>query len=494
MLTGTANPRNGHDPNDRRGERMKLDECVTREEGSCSCLPNNFRFVILIIALFCLTSISSNMFTVNIALICMAPAPNVTINSDFPTYQYTQNEKGLLMWAVAVGSLIATFPFSWLYGHFGARFVFFGAGILSAVATALIPLTASMGIWPFTAMRLLQGIAYAADFAVIGVLTSHWASLQQHAIFISVLTCYSPLSLTFTNLFAGFLCNSFLGWPSIYYIHAAAGIVVFVLWLIFYNDWPDMHRRVSCAELEEIHQNKGNAHIEMGANVPVGAIMRNTTILSSWFCAFGYLLSALFLHMYLPIYIHFVLGFNVRDAGIYSSIATFAYIPLKLIFGVLCDNIKSLSETTKVIIFNTIAVAGPAVLYLLLACVQNLPTLSIIVIILIHMLFAASGGGFYKCATLASRQYSHFVIAAIQFIKCLCLFLAPTLFDVFVEYQESKTEWRSIFFIIAAVLALGALIFWRYADTQPATFTKRAPTRPRVSVVPKGSIAGLDTH
>lgn len=69
------------------------------------------------------------------------------------------------MWAVAIGSLIATFPFSWLYGRFGARFVFFGAGILSAVATALIPLTAAMGIWPFTAMRLLQGISYAADFA-----------------------------------------------------------------------------------------------------------------------------------------------------------------------------------------------------------------------------------------------------------------------------------------------------------------------------------------
>jgi hypothetical protein len=75
------------------------------------------------------------------------------------------------MWAIAVGSLvslgtrlclltflqIATFPFSWLYGHFGARFVFFGAGILSAVSTGLIPLAASVGgIWAFTVLRLLQ--------------------------------------------------------------------------------------------------------------------------------------------------------------------------------------------------------------------------------------------------------------------------------------------------------------------------------------------------
>jgi hypothetical protein len=46
---------------------------------------------------------------------------------------------------------------------------------------------------------------FIADFAVIGVLTSHWASLTQHALFISVLTCYSPLSLSITNFVSGFV-------------------------------------------------------------------------------------------------------------------------------------------------------------------------------------------------------------------------------------------------------------------------------------------------
>jgi hypothetical protein len=62
------------------------------------------------------------------------------------------------MWSVAIGSLIAAIPFSILYGHFGARIIFFVAGMLSAISTALIPLMASIGIWPFTAMRLLQVI------------------------------------------------------------------------------------------------------------------------------------------------------------------------------------------------------------------------------------------------------------------------------------------------------------------------------------------------
>lgn len=57
-------------------------------------------------------------------------------------------------------------------------------------------------------MLVSQGIAYAADFAVIGILTSHWAALTQHAFFLSVLTCYSPLSLTITNFFSGFVSSA----------------------------------------------------------------------------------------------------------------------------------------------------------------------------------------------------------------------------------------------------------------------------------------------
>jgi hypothetical protein len=42
-----------------------------------------------------------------------------------------------------------------------------------------------------------------ADFAAIGLLCSRWASLKQHAFYISVLTCYSPLSSTLTNALSG---------------------------------------------------------------------------------------------------------------------------------------------------------------------------------------------------------------------------------------------------------------------------------------------------
>lgn len=52
-------------------------------------------------------------------------------------------------------------------------------------------------------LELLQGVAYAADFAAIGVLCSRWASMKQNALFLSVLTCYSALATSVTNPVAG---------------------------------------------------------------------------------------------------------------------------------------------------------------------------------------------------------------------------------------------------------------------------------------------------
>ena len=71
-------------------------------------------------------------------------------------FEYTQNQKTWLMWMVGIGSLLGTFPFSWLCTHYGARYVLLGAGLLSAVSTALIPWAAFQDFNLFLFLRFLQ--------------------------------------------------------------------------------------------------------------------------------------------------------------------------------------------------------------------------------------------------------------------------------------------------------------------------------------------------
>ncbi|EYC33520.1 hypothetical protein Y032_0002g841 [Ancylostoma ceylanicum] len=143
------------------------------------------------------------------------------------------------------------------YQKYGARSVFFTAGMISTISTAIMPITATYS-WPaFLAARFLQGVSFGADFAAIGLIVVHWASLKQHGLFISLLSSFSQISVMFTMPVAGELCESSLGWPSVYYLHAAVSAVLFSAWFYYYRNNPAKHPAMTEIELEKIQRGKG---------------------------------------------------------------------------------------------------------------------------------------------------------------------------------------------------------------------------------------------
>uniref|UniRef100_A0A914XZJ3 Uncharacterized protein n=1 Tax=Panagrolaimus superbus TaxID=310955 RepID=A0A914XZJ3_9BILA len=99
------------------------------------------------------------------------------------------------------------------------------------------------------------------------------------------------------------------------------------------------------------------------------------------------------------------------------------------------------------------------------------PNIAVLLFVLINTFFGANCGGFYKCGTLVSRQYSGFVISNIQFIKCITLFLAPALVSLFVTNDSDKTQWRTIFLFFSALIILSNALFCYMATDEPANFT-----------------------
>uniref|UniRef100_A0AC35GJI2 Major facilitator superfamily (MFS) profile domain-containing protein n=1 Tax=Panagrolaimus sp. PS1159 TaxID=55785 RepID=A0AC35GJI2_9BILA len=294
------------------------------------------------------------MIALNFTFICMLKQPKNTSSTMILTntaeedintspkleYYYNQNQKSSLMWASAIGSMIATFPFNYLYTKFGAKYVFFAAGIISTIATAFIPIAAEAGIIWFLILRFFQGISYGADFAAIGILCSRWASLKQNGVFISILTTFTHIASTITNPVSGILCESRFGWPSVYYSHAAVSLIMFILWLIFYCDDPAKHKSVSAIELEKIHRNKTETHKNMESYVPYKEICKNPVILAVWFNAFVDIVSAMFLTTYIPTYINSVLHYGIGNTGWLAALPTLAHLPVKFLSGHLSDKIN----------------------------------------------------------------------------------------------------------------------------------------------------------
>ncbi|PIO54650.1 hypothetical protein TELCIR_23980 [Teladorsagia circumcincta] len=111
------------------------------------------------------------------------------------------------------------------------------------------------------------------------------------------------------------LCSSDFGWRAAFYFHAAFGFLVFCLWIVFYQDDPQLHPSVSEKELEKIQRDKTQAHIERDSFVPYKAILQNTVILVVWCNAFVEMVTVTLLLVYAPTYFHVVLGYDIPTTG-----------------------------------------------------------------------------------------------------------------------------------------------------------------------------------
>ncbi|KAH7696514.1 Major Facilitator Superfamily protein [Aphelenchoides avenae] len=191
----------------------------------------------------------------------------------------------------------------------------------------------------------------------------------------------------------------------------------------------------------------------------------------------------------------YVLNYSVEETGFLGALPSFSHMPLKFLFGYCSDKFKCLPERQKMIIFNTIAVAMPGIIYLGVGFIpEGNPLVVIGFFTLIHMLFSTAGGGFYKCGTLCSRQYSHFIIANIQFVKCLTLFVGPTLMAIFVHDETSNEQWRNIFILLAVTLIISNFLFCRVATDEPAAFTKITRQTTELKRAEKDRLMGINGH
>ncbi|KAL3981477.1 Major Facilitator Superfamily protein [Acanthocheilonema viteae] len=438
----------------------------TKHEGGL--FEHRTRYIILLLGWFCLTSIFSNTIALNFTFICMTKpvSKNQTqsdvVDSGYFTGElnYEQGEKSALLWALGFGTFIGVWPFNYLYLQFGARYVFF-------FAACYLP----ESVW---------GVAYGADFAAIGVITVRWASLKQNGVFIAVLTSFNSLSTLITNPISGLLCESSLGWPAVYYVHAAFGIFIFTVWILFYRDEPEMHKNVSGIELEKIRREKSEGYISNEKYVPYWAIIKNPAILIIWLNAFVEIVSALFLLSYGPTYIKYVLNISVEGTGFLVALQGLSFLPFRIAAGFMSDQIKCMNEYQKMIFFNTLSLVGAGIFYCIVGFIPPEKTsLSVFAIAVTHAVMAFNVGGFYKCGTFVARQHSHFVISNIQFIKCVALFISPLLVAIFVTDDSVQEQWRIIFIILAVSLFVANFAFCLIATDQPAKFTTLHPDKKR---------------
>ncbi|PAV62931.1 hypothetical protein WR25_03847 [Diploscapter pachys] len=445
------------------------------KERSFAIFGTRTRFVIMVLVLFCLTIIWSNILTFNFAIVCMVP-DNKTTNSKF--HEFTGSEKSIAISVVAAAALAGNLPVVLLINKFGIRTVFTVLGFLSGAVTFLIPFTIHHGFGYLLVCRVLQGLAFASNFPVIGAFVARWSYHKQNGIFVSSLVAYVQLSPAITNPVSGALCDS-LGWPSIFYVHGGATVVIFTIYALVYRNNPGKHPMVKQVEFDKISRNKVSPMNKKAASkVPYKAILKTPAIWGIWFASIGNFVLVNTVFLFSPTYLSQVLDLKTTSTGFSSALPPIGQFCVKIIIGFISDKIHFLSETNKFRMFNTVAFVGSAILLTVLGFMgTEHKSVNVLLLTLSTTILGAAAGGFYKAGPVISKQYSTFVTGNLSLGLTITMLILPAIISLFAP-QNTQEEWRNVFLFVSITLCLMNIVFVFLIQGEPCWWTEEDSSTP----------------
>ncbi|MHB8383014.1 MAG: ACS family MFS transporter, partial [Candidatus Binataceae bacterium] len=232
-------------------------------------------------------------------------------------FHYAAGAQGLILSAFFWGYFCTQLAGGWMADRFGGRRVL-GAGVaVWSLATLLTPQAAAISFALLFAIRVILGLGEGVNFPAIHSLTARWMLVSERA---------RSLSLNFSGMYLGTVLALLVspiiiaafGWPALFYISGAVGLVWVIAWMLAAADRPEDSRRISPAELAAITASR-NAEPRAG-RVPWGKIAREKAvwaIVLAHFCSnFGFNI----LLLGLPTYLHNAFGVTVAQVGIYSIV------------------------------------------------------------------------------------------------------------------------------------------------------------------------------
>src|ERR1700719_1473054 len=241
-------------------------------------------------------------------------------------FGYDSAKQGVVLSAIFWGYIWTQLAGGWMADRFGGHRVLAAGVAVWSLATFIMPPAAAFRFAALLATRVLLGLGEGVNFPSIHSLTARWTLPVERARVLSV--NYSGMYVgTVLALSASPLIIRAFGWPALFYISGALGLVWVAVWLYIAADRPETSSRVTTPELELITSMRTAEPRAM--RVPWAAIAREPAvwaIVVAHFCSnFGFNI----LLLWMPTYLHHTFGVPLERVGVYSIIpwiATFFVI------------------------------------------------------------------------------------------------------------------------------------------------------------------------
>ena len=282
------------------------------------------------------------------AFICYIDRVNISVAAIAmqEEFGWSNETKGLVLSSFFVGYMLFMVPSGWCANRLGGKIVLGFAVLWWSLFTILTPVAALVSLPILIATRILMGMGEAATFPAAYSLYGRWIPESERSRAVALLVGGIPLGTLFALTTTGWLINEY-GWPSVFYLFGASGVIWAIAWHLLAHDKPADNPRVSAAELALLSQNQHPA--EKSAQIPWHKILTAAPVwalVANHFCSnWGFYV----LLAWLPSYFRTELGLSIASAGIYSALPWLTMFVCGNLSGVLADRLISGGMNTTVV-------------------------------------------------------------------------------------------------------------------------------------------------
>uniref|UniRef100_A0A1B6C9M9 Major facilitator superfamily (MFS) profile domain-containing protein n=1 Tax=Clastoptera arizonana TaxID=38151 RepID=A0A1B6C9M9_9HEMI len=380
------------------------------------------------------------------------------------TFDWSEATQGLILSSFFWGYVLTQLPGGMLAERIGGKFTLGFGVLLPSICTLIIPIAAKEGgATGLIVVRFIMGLGQGFIYPSLNALLSKWAPLEERGRLGSLVFAGANFGNIVSMSISGFILSISNGnWPVLFYIYGSAGLVWFIVWLIFGYSSPETHPNLTKSEKDYLSEYFNDLHIKkVLPPTPWKAIFTSIPLWGLIIAQVGHDWGLFTIITDLPKYMKSVLHFSVAQNGFRSALPYAAMWITAIISGCLVDWIlskKILSVTNTRKVFTTFASVGPAIGIIgasYAGCDREVVTA-------LFTLGMGLMGFFYPSLKVnpldLSPNYAGTVMALTNGIGAISGIITPYLVGLLIP-DSTMAQWRLVFWIAVGVLLLTNCIY-----------------------------------
>ncbi|GMR45068.1 hypothetical protein PMAYCL1PPCAC_15263, partial [Pristionchus mayeri] len=397
------------------------------------------------------------------------------------TLEWTPQMQGSLLTATFYGSII-TIAFSGsIADRFGPKRIFAGGCIIYVIVTMATPLLAQHSFNVYFASRVVMGLAEGFTVPCIGSMAGRWFPPAERSTMAGIYTSGNQLGAASSSVISAALCGSPLGWPSIFYLFGALGVIWIISWLVLASNSPSSNRFITESELKFLDSEIRRK--EKSKSIPWRHLLQSKPMYACLCCQFAYNFSASLLQAFLPTYFRDELYIPLSMNGIYTTIPFAVQIFMKTFCSFIADTLRKkgiLEPTMSAKLFQTICSVGIAISLVSLAFLPSCdrPWIAAICLFCYGIFYSFGIPGYFTALMSIAPQYSGTLTSLTMFAATIANIISPSLASLLMTLKMPYI-WKMVFTITGVVNLIGGGIFLLYGDAKVqewARLDKKTPS------------------